>query len=107
LALILYVDDLFLTGSHTIKIAWLGHQLQTKFQMTDLEKISTYLGIEFEFTSIGLQFHQTKFAQSIFLDSGMDAANSTVMPLPDGTTCRSPHLPITCRQTDISYSHPS
>jgi hypothetical protein len=52
--------------------------------MTDLGRISTYLGIEFEFTTTGLRLHQTKFAQSILDDFGMTEANSTLIPLPDG-----------------------
>jgi hypothetical protein len=84
LALILYVDDLFLTGSHTKKIQWLVQQLQTKFQMTNLSRISTYFGIEFEFTPTGLRLHQTKFAQSILDELSMTDANSTLTPLPNG-----------------------
>ena len=48
LILMLYVDDLFITGSNDKLIAWLKRFLHTEFDMTDLGKVQRYLGILFE-----------------------------------------------------------
>jgi hypothetical protein len=45
LILVLYVDDLFITGDHSIKIRWLQRTLHTKFEMTYLGHCSKYLGL--------------------------------------------------------------
>lgn len=45
--LILYVDDINLTGNNLPHIAQLRTDFQTAFEMTDLGTLSHYLGIEF------------------------------------------------------------
>ena len=86
--LVLYVDDLLLTGDHTNKIAWLATELEKKFDMTRLGLIRKYLGIEFTKTDRGLLLHQTSYAQSILTQFGMAECNPCKVPLPDGTKLR-------------------
>jgi hypothetical protein len=43
LILVLYVDDLFITGDHSTKIRWLQQTLHAKFEMTYLGLCSKYL----------------------------------------------------------------
>jgi hypothetical protein len=43
--LILYVDDLFLTGAERL-IAWCKHDLSPKFEMKDLGMMHYFLGLE-------------------------------------------------------------
>jgi hypothetical protein len=45
--LVLYVDDLFLSGGDEQKNSWLKEQLHTQFYITDLGSVSKYLGVEF------------------------------------------------------------
>jgi hypothetical protein len=47
IALVLYVDDLFITGGDTKRITWLKQELQNQFDMTDLGLVTKYLGVEF------------------------------------------------------------
>ena len=43
LLLILYVDDLLVTGDHTERITWLIQQLLNRFEMTNLGQVTQYL----------------------------------------------------------------
>eukprot|EP01018_Ginkgo_biloba_P009512 Gb_17559 [translate_table: standard] len=47
LVVILYVDDLIITGSNTSQINYLKKQLSEAFEMSDLDLLHYYLGMEF------------------------------------------------------------
>jgi hypothetical protein len=55
--IVLYVDNLFVTGNDLPKIQWLKTQLMTRFKMTDLGLITKYLGLQFTKTDEGLLLH--------------------------------------------------
>ena len=44
--MVLYVDDLVMTGNHEDKISQTKHMLGREFEMTDLGLMHFYLGIE-------------------------------------------------------------
>ncbi|KAK3042700.1 hypothetical protein RJ639_000758 [Escallonia herrerae] len=46
LAVLIYVDDVIVTGTDSAKISWLKHYLDTKFHIKDLGKLKYFLGIE-------------------------------------------------------------
>lgn len=41
-----YVDDLLVTGTSTAKIQMFKDQMSVEFDMSDLDKLSHYMGIE-------------------------------------------------------------
>jgi hypothetical protein len=84
--LILYVDDLLITGNHLTKITWLQEALQQRFRMSYLGLLTKYLGIEFTHTPTGLTLHQTEYATSIIEEHGLLECNPTKTPLPSGFT---------------------
>jgi hypothetical protein len=86
--LVLYVDDLFITGNDITFINKLKTQLHQKFEMTNLGPCNQYLGLEFEQTPQGLRLHQTSYAQSIVDDFGLTDCNPTRTPLPTGLKLR-------------------
>jgi hypothetical protein len=45
--LVVYVDDLFITGVDDARISWLKGKLKTEFDITDLGQVTRYLGVEF------------------------------------------------------------
>jgi hypothetical protein len=45
LLLIIYVDDLMITGNHGVKISWLQRQLSAQFAMSLLGPVILYLGM--------------------------------------------------------------
>ena len=53
----LYVDDIFLTGSSEQEISEFKKVLMHEFEMTDLGKISFFLGMEFLYSKKGIILH--------------------------------------------------
>jgi transposase InsO family protein len=83
--LVLYVDDLFLSGGNEQKISWLKEQLHTQFDMTDLGSVSKYLGVEFRRLTDG-NYHLTQqsYAEDILKEFGMLQSKPEHVPLPPG-----------------------
>ena len=73
--LLLYVDDVYLAGSHSDKIAWLRQELFSSFDMTDLGLLSYSLGVEFIQRSTGLILTQRRYLQQILSKFGMANCN--------------------------------
>lgn len=65
LLICLYVDDLLITGSSSTEIAEIKRCLSSEFEMTDLGKLSYFLGIEFEQNNKGILMHQRKYILEI------------------------------------------
>lgn len=86
IALLVYVDDILLTGSNTQPIAQLKGHLHKNFRTNDLGPIQRYLGLEFERNPTSLRMHQTKYALSILQQFGMETCTPSQTPLPEGTT---------------------
>ena len=84
IALLVYVDDILLTGSNTRLLTQLKGHLHQSFRTHDLGPIQRYLGVQFERTPTGLRMHQTEYAQSILQQFGMEHCNPTQTPLPEG-----------------------
>lgn len=65
LIVMLYVDDLFITGSCLTLINWIKTFLRSTFDMTDLGQLQKYLGILFEYLPSGILLHQRDYTNSI------------------------------------------
>ena len=79
--LILYVDDIFITGNDSSHIQTICDQLQSKYQMTLLGAIQKYIGIEFLSTDQGLYLHQAAYIHHLLLESQMAQSNPSHTPL--------------------------
>jgi hypothetical protein len=79
--LILYVDDLLITGSNSSRCKWLQQQLMNKFEMTNLRNASYYLGVEITGTKSGIFLSQQTYAQSILEEFEMTECNPLSVPL--------------------------
>ena len=62
LLLVLYVDDLIITGSTSFIIDSVKTSLQDRFSMTDLGLLHYFLGIEIHQSSAGITLSQPKYA---------------------------------------------
>lgn len=81
--LLLYVDDIILTGSDNNQIQQLIQDLSLQFSMKDLGSLHYFLGIQVESTPNGLFLHQRKYAEEILSQAGMLECNPmpTLLPL--------------------------
>ena len=84
IALLVYVDDILITGSHFTLIAQLKQHLHNNFKTNDLGPIHRYLGVQFDRTPTGLRMHQTDYALSILHLFNMESCSPSHTPLPEG-----------------------
>lgn len=62
LFILVYVDDLLITGSNLKLIQQTRKNLQHKFKMKDLGELKYFIGIEFSRTAGGILMNQRKYA---------------------------------------------
>ena len=80
LIICLYVDDLLVTGSSSTEIEKFKSQMKSEFEMTDLGKLTYFLGMELLETPKGMILHQAKYATEILRKFEMLDCNSSVTP---------------------------
>ena len=86
IALLVYVDDILITGSDLRLINQLKGHLQQTFRTNDLGPIHRYLGVQFDQGPTGMAVHQTEYAMSILTMFNMEACTPSFTPFPDGLT---------------------
>ncbi|XP_042499721.1 uncharacterized mitochondrial protein AtMg00810-like [Macadamia integrifolia] len=121
LILLLYVDDIILTGDNGYALSTFIKCLSTEFAMTDLGELHYFLGVEATRTMAGLRLTQTKYSLDLLLKTIMTSckpcrtsvASGSKLSAADGSTLVDPHE---CRQVvgalqyltlthpDLSYS---
>ena len=84
LVVAVYVDDLFVTGTNIKLIGEFKERMSTKFDMSDLGKLTYYLGIEVCQHHNGITLVQRRYAMKILEDDGMDKCNSVQTPMESG-----------------------
>ena len=82
--ILLYVDDLFVTGSHPEEITEVKEMLKKQYEMKDLGRIQKYLGIEFVLSKEGIIMHQSTYADQIICGAGLSNSKPAYTPLPPG-----------------------
>lgn len=75
-----YLDNLFVTGENE-KIIEGFKKMASKFYMSDLGKLSYYLGIEVEQCGGGITLNQKRYALKILEESGMRNCNMSHTPM--------------------------
>ena len=60
--IVLYVDDLLITGSSKNEIASLKDAMNHAFSMTDLWLLSQFLGLEIAQSQHGIKVHKSKYS---------------------------------------------
>lgn len=78
--LLVYVDDIILTGSPQAPLQALLNSLQGDFAIKDLGPLHYFLGMEVQHTSTGLLLNQAKFTQEILQWSKMTEAGAAPTP---------------------------
>jgi hypothetical protein len=97
--LVLYVDDLILTGSDPKLLNHVKTRLKKKFEMTDLGFLHYFLGLQVLQTNEGIFLSQSKYACDLLRLFHMDNCKPTPSPFQSGvnlsTTCTSPEVDAT------------
>ena len=84
LYLLLYVDDIILTGNDEHLIKEVKKALLSEFDMKDLGDLHFFLGLEIKYTSEGIMLSQQKYARDLIHKAGLDSCNSHITPCQSG-----------------------
>ncbi|KAK4402749.1 Retrovirus-related Pol polyprotein from transposon RE1 [Sesamum angolense] len=84
LALLVYVDDILLTGSSLEEIQAVKSYLHDLFTIKDIGEARYFLGLEIARNSKGSYVAQTKYILDIVKDTGLLEAKAASTPLPQG-----------------------
>lgn len=76
-----YVDDLLVTGTSVTMIEAFKKQMSQRFEMSDLGKLSYYLGIEVEQGDGYIELKQAGYARKILEKAGMANCNPSKYPM--------------------------
>jgi hypothetical protein len=79
--LLVYVDDIILTGNAPSFISHLVKQLQEKFALKDLGQLHYFLGIEIKHFNGGITISQTKYAHDLLKRAHMLDASKINTPI--------------------------
>jgi Reverse transcriptase (RNA-dependent DNA polymerase) len=84
--LLVYVDDILITGSNNTHINQCISHLQQAFSLKDLGPLSYFLGIEAHPSPIGLLLSQTKYLTEILNRTHMQDAKPSPTPMASNST---------------------
>ena len=78
--LLLYVDDIIITGNNSAHIAQLIVALSTIFELKDLGSLNYFLGIQISHSKFGITLTQSKYAFDILYRFHMENSKPTKTP---------------------------
>lgn len=81
----LYVDDLLIAGNNEREIGEFKKNMMSAFEMTDLGKLSYFLGMEFHSTKKGIFMSQRKYVADTLKRFRMSNCNPVSTPVETGT----------------------
>ncbi|XP_043702432.1 uncharacterized mitochondrial protein AtMg00810-like [Telopea speciosissima] len=79
--LIVYVDDIVVTGNDIGEISWLKNFLGKEFQVKDLGQLCYFLGIEVVRSSNGVYLSQRKYVLDLLSETGMLGCKTADSPI--------------------------
>lgn len=80
-ALLVYVDDILITGSSTKEINSIKHKLSDKFKLKDLGKLGYFLGLEVARSKAGIFVSQRNYTLQLVEDMGLLGSKPTNTPM--------------------------
>ena len=87
---VLYVDDLLITGSSKKEICSLKDAMNHVFSMIDLGLLSQFLGLEISQSYIGINLHNSKYASEILIKFNMKDFKPRKTPFLSGFKLKEP-----------------
>lgn len=79
--LIVYVDDIIITGNHTDSIVALKTHLHAEIQVKDLGSLKYFLGIEVARSRKGIYLNQRKYALELIAETGLSGSKPFDTPM--------------------------
>ena len=79
--LLLYVDDIVITGSSQELISGIILKLKQEFPITDMGKLHYFLGIKVEYNKMGVLLTQKQYATEIISRAGMSECKPVSTPV--------------------------
>ncbi|KAH9669588.1 hypothetical protein KPL70_021846 [Citrus sinensis] len=98
-ALLIYVDDILITGNDLVSIADIKKFLHNQFHLKDLGDLKYFLGIEISASRKGIFISQRKYALEIIKDAGLLGAAPINTPMERGLKLSDKRCPLTRRST--------
>lgn len=92
--ILIYVDDIIITGCNSAFITELISHLSTRFAMKDLGSLSYFLGIEVHKTGLGLLLSQSKYASDLLKRAGMLECKPSQSPTSSKPAVLDPDPPV-------------
>jgi hypothetical protein len=80
-AILLYVDDMIITGNDTTTVGKLKRFLHNHFRIKDLGNLKYFLGMEVAYSKQGIVISQRKYTLDILKDAGMIGSRLTKIPM--------------------------
>ncbi|KAK9912823.1 hypothetical protein M0R45_036663 [Rubus argutus] len=82
--LLLYVDDIIITGNSEMLITEVKQALQHEFDMKDLGLLHFFLGLEIQYVPDGMFVSQHKYAKDLLHKAGLDDCQTHLTPCKSG-----------------------
>ncbi|KAI0527444.1 hypothetical protein KFK09_003045 [Dendrobium nobile] len=82
LFVLIYVDDILITGNNPVQIQHILKQLQAEFKLKQLGDISLFLGIQVIKTTTGYFLSQSHYAQDLLCSAGFADCKPASTPAP-------------------------
>ncbi|RVW87841.1 Retrovirus-related Pol polyprotein from transposon RE1 [Vitis vinifera] len=79
--LLVYVDDIVITGSDSALLGQLKTHLSESFHMKDLGSLTYFLGLEVHHSPYGISLNQHKYAGDLVATAGLQGATSIDTPM--------------------------
>ena len=79
--MIVYVNDIVMTGNDTEEIAGLKHHLAQEFEVKDLGHLRYFLGIEVLRSKKGIFLTQRKYILDLLKETGMYGSKPAATPI--------------------------
>ncbi|RVX06405.1 Retrovirus-related Pol polyprotein from transposon TNT 1-94 [Vitis vinifera] len=79
--LLVYVDDIVITGSDSALLGQLKTHLSESFHMKDLGPLTYFLGLEVHHSPSGISLNQHKYASDLVATAGLQGATSVDTPM--------------------------
>uniref|UniRef100_A0A2N9HKM9 Integrase catalytic domain-containing protein n=1 Tax=Fagus sylvatica TaxID=28930 RepID=A0A2N9HKM9_FAGSY len=80
LYLLLYVDDIIITGNHSTAVTELITNLASVFELKDLGPLKFFLGLQIDYKTSGFFVHQSKYALDVLSRHNMTTCKPCTSP---------------------------